>query len=240
MTNARDGRVQLYFLTTPSTTGVFWILDLTTSNGKRSDLENDTEITSIPHNVSPHSSFQSVVEGQNTFFLDYLSHNIAHTIVLRGLVLQPDFHQLKWDHNKRLSRTSSGSGQDRQRLGHLTHTKSTLINFTPFVIGGKLGGPLWGLHQNWGSNTTVESRRSFILDDFCQTVDNTRIFSFTSSTHLKLDSRLDHIQWVHDQNLRDTGNGTGKKLIGKWQGPLIRHILYFEESSRNLFKNIYT
>lgn len=105
----------------------------------RLDLVDDTKVTGVPGNVSPHGALESVVHGQNSLLGDNLAHDIDHARVLAGggLVLQANLDELEGDDNERLGRSSSGTSQNRQGLGLLSHAEGVAVDFPPLVVGGK-------------------------------------------------------------------------------------------------------
>jgi hypothetical protein len=97
---------------------------LVLSLGKHlSDLENAAKVTSVPEDVAPHGTLETLVEGERTLVLDCLDDTVDHAVVLssRSLVLETNLDELEGNDDKRLGSTSSGTGEDGERLVHLIH-----------------------------------------------------------------------------------------------------------------------
>ncbi|KAI6753196.1 hypothetical protein HG531_005365 [Fusarium graminearum] len=124
-----------------------------------SDLENAAEVTGVPEDVAPQGALETLVEGERTLILDCLDDTVDHAVVLssRGLVLQTNLDELEGDDDERLGGTSSGTGEDGERLVHLVHTKHLSVDLAPFIVGGELGSSLGSFHENGGRDTTVET-----------------------------------------------------------------------------------
>ncbi|KAH3682811.1 hypothetical protein WICPIJ_006217 [Wickerhamomyces pijperi] len=101
------------------------------------------------------------------------------------------------------------SGLDDIEWGVQDGTESGLVDLGELVIGSELGGSLWSFHQDWSSDTLVQSGWAFVFDNLGETVHNTAVLGLSTGTNLQLNTGLDDVQWVHHKNFRDTGNGTG-------------------------------
>lgn len=182
-----------------------------------SHLENDSKVTRVPGNVSPQSGLQTVVQSERTLLSHNGLHHVGHAGVLGRLVLESDLNELKGHDDERLGGSGGGSGQNRQRLGHLGHAKGVSVELAPLVVGSKLDGSLGGLHENGGGNTSVQSREALVSHNLLETVDHGGVL-LTSALDLELHSGLDHVQGVHDQDFGHAGNGSGCELVDEGEG----------------------
>mgnify|MGYP005987668695 CR=1 FL=1 len=165
-------------------------------------LENAAEVTSVPENMAPHGTLETLVHGEDTLVLHSLDNTVNHAIVLssRSLVLQTNLDELEGNDHKGLSSTSRGTSQDGQALGHLVDTEPAAVDLAPFIVGSGRGGTLGGCHENRSSDTTVEAGSTMnsrsagnlraiaqqhnlplVLDDLAEAVEHA-IVSFTSGS----------------------------------------------------------
>lgn len=126
------------------------------------DLEDAAEVTGVPENVAPERGLETVVHGENTFFLDDLSDDVNHAVILvcLGLVLETNLDELKRDDNEGLCGSGRGAGENCQGLGRLVNAEEVAVEGTPAVVGGELGGTLGSLHQDGSGDTTIQTRCS--------------------------------------------------------------------------------
>lgn len=188
-----------------------------------SDLENAAKVTSVPEDVAPESALKTLVEGKGALILDSLDDTVNHTVVLssRGLVLETNLDELEGNDDERLGGTSGSTSEDGERLVHLADTESVAVELSPLVVGGELGSSLGSLHENGGRDTAVESRETLVLDDLSEAVEHASVgVSASSAGSLQLNSGLDNIKRVHDQNLRNTSNGACGELVLEGEGLL--------------------
>lgn len=116
------------------------------------DLEDAAKVAGVPENVAPHGGLEALVHGEDALVLDRLDDAVDHALVLAGggLVLETNLDELKGNDDKGLGGTSSSAGEDGERLVHLVDAKHLAVDLAPFVVGGKLGGTLGGLHEDRG------------------------------------------------------------------------------------------
>ncbi|KAI7498790.1 hypothetical protein KC357_g294 [Hortaea werneckii] len=128
-------------------------------------------------------------------------------------------------------------------LFRLRCTNASNAHLAPLVIGSELGRTLGCLHKDRCGNAAVESRCSVDRSRYRQhnpfpsplrCPDRTlgdQVVAYPSlatilrkqSPALQLDSSLDHVQRVHDQDLRHTGHRTGGELVDERQRLFGRH-----------------
>lgn len=182
-----------------------------------SHLENDTEVSRVPGDVSPQSGLQTVVQSEGTLLSDDGLDDISHTGVLGRLVLESDLDKLKGNNNKGLGGSGGGSSENGQRLGHLGHAKGVSVKLAPLVVGGKLDGSLGGLHEDGGRDSSVQTGEALVSHNLLQTVDHGGVL-LSGALDLELHSGLDHVKGVHDEDFGHAGNGAGCELVDEGEG----------------------
>lgn len=123
----------------------------------RADLEDTSEVSGVPEDVTPQCGFQAVVQRQGTLLLDDLLHHVQHAVVLaRGCaVLKTDLDQFEGHDDEGFRGSGRGAGQDREGLRLFLHAEEVAVEGAPAIICGELGRTLRCFHEDGRGDTAV-------------------------------------------------------------------------------------
>lgn len=122
------------------------------------DFKDGCKVAAVPQDVADHSAAETIIETGPAALLDNRAHHVHRAAVQMrlALVLQPDFHKLKWHDDQRLGRARKAARQQREALRLFLSLEKVAEGLSPEIVGAKLDRALRRLEQEQRRNAAVQ------------------------------------------------------------------------------------